>query len=98
MQKVKIPQKVDPRYTAAKRLDYVGIIPKEKLERLQGIVEEIVEDDSHCAQANEDANATQEPRDFYAIWNDVVDTIGEMNRTRRRNLGKLIYPATKKEK
>ena len=61
-------------------------------------VEEIVEDDSHCAQANEDANATQEPRDFYAIWNDVVDTISEMNRTRRRNLGKLIYPATKKEK
>lgn len=44
MQKVKIPQKVDPRYTAAKRLDYVGIIPKEKLERLQSIVEEIVED------------------------------------------------------
>ena len=60
--------------------------------------EENVEDDSHCAQANEDTNAAQEPRDFYDIWSDVVDTINEMNRIRRRNLGKLIYPATKKEK
>ena len=37
-----------------------------------------------------------EPREFYDIWCDVCDTIGEMNRTRRRNLGRLIYAATKK--
>ena len=61
-------------------------------------VEEDVEDDALCGQANEDMNATQEPRDFYDIWIDMVDTIAAMNRTRRRNLGRLIYPATKKEK
>ena len=38
------------------------------------------------------------PREFYEIWCDVCDIIGEMNRTRRRNLGKLIYAATKKDK
>lgn len=39
-----------------------------------------------------------EPREFYEIWCDVCDTIDAMNRTRRRNLGKLIYAAAKKEK
>lgn len=39
-----------------------------------------------------------EPREFYEIWCDVCDTIDGMNRTRRRNLGKLVYAATKKEK
>lgn len=33
-------------------------------------------------------------RDFSEIWNDLCDTIDNMNRTRRRNLGKLIYAAT----
>lgn len=33
-------------------------------------------------------------RDFSEIWNDLCDTIDSMNRTRRRNLGKLIYAAT----
>lgn len=37
------------------------------------------------------------PREFYEIWNDVCDTVDDMNRTRRRNLGKLIYAAAKKE-
>ena len=54
--------------------------------------------DEHCAQANEADNVAPNPRDFYEIWSDVCDTIGAMNRTRRRNLGKLVYAATKKEK
>lgn len=59
---------------------------------------ENVKKDSECGRAIGHANVEVKPRDFYDIWNDVVDTISEMNRTRRRNLGKLIYPATKKEK
>ena len=59
---------------------------------------ENVEEDSECGRAIGHANVEVEPRDFYDIWSDVVDTVSEMNRTRRRNLGKLIYPATKKEK
>lgn len=43
-------------------------------------------------------NAKITPRPFEEIWFDVCDTIDEMNRTRRRNLAKLIYPATKEEK
>ena len=42
--------------------------------------------------------ANIQPREFYEIWCDVCDTIDGMNRTRRRNLGKLVYAATKKEK
>lgn len=56
-----------------------------------------VYEDVECGQANEDANATQ-PRDFADIWVDLCDTIEAMNRVRRRNLGSLIYAATKKEK
>lgn len=37
-------------------------------------------------------------KDFSEIWIELCDVIGEMNRTRRRNLGKLVYAATKKEK
>ena len=58
-------------------------------------------EDVECGQANDDANATQEtsqPREFTDIWSDLCDTIEAMNRVRRRNLGRLIYAATKKEK
>ena len=60
-----------------------------------------VYEDVECGQANDDANATQEtlqPREFTDIWSDLCDTIESMNRVRRRNLGRLIYAATKKEK
>jgi hypothetical protein len=60
-----------------------------------------VYEDVECGQANDDTNATQEasqPREFTDIWSDLCDTIESMNRVRRRNLGRLIYAATKKEK
>ena len=60
-----------------------------------------VYEDVECGQANDDVNATQEalqPREFADIWSDLCDTIASMNRVRRRNLGRLIYAATKKEK
>lgn len=56
-----------------------------------------VEETAECGRAIEEPKLP-DPRDFYDIWIDVVDTISKMNRTRRRNLGKLVYPATKKEK
>lgn len=57
-----------------------------------------VYEDVECGRANEDANATSQPREFTDIWSDLCDTIESMNRVRRRNLGRLIYAATKKEK
>ena len=60
-----------------------------------------VYEDVECGQANDDTNATQEasqPREFTDIWSDLCDTIEAMNRVKRRNLGRLIYAATKKEK
>ena len=60
-----------------------------------------VYEDVERGQANDDANTTQEtsqPREFTDIWSDLCDTIEAMNRVRRRNLGRLIYAATKKEK
>lgn len=47
----------------------------------------------------EDSKTAQKPRDFSEIWVDVCDTIDGFNRIKRRNLGKLIYAATRnKEK
>ena len=57
-----------------------------------------VYEDVECGQANEDANATSHRREFTDIWSDLCDTIESMNRVRRRNLGRLIYAATKKKK
>ena len=58
----------------------------------------VYEEDVEGAQANEDGDVTKAPRDFVEIWQDVCDVIGDMNRVRRRNLGKLVHAATKKEK
>ena len=49
-------------------------------------------------EKDDDGIVHMEPREFYEIWCDVCDTVDAMNRTRRKNLGKLIYAATKKEK
>lgn len=51
------------------------------------------EDDVASAQVNVDV----EPRQFEDIWCDMCDKLDTMNRTQRRNLGRLIYSATAKE-
>ena len=43
-------------------------------------------------------DAKNNVRPFENIWGDVCDTIDGMNRTKRRNLNKLVRAATKKEK
>ena len=40
----------------------------------------------------------EKPKDFYDLWQELCDTVGALNRVRRRNLGSIIYAATKKEK
>ena len=65
------------------------------------VYEENVEEDVECGRPNDDTNTTQaalQAREFADIWSDLCDTIEAMNRVRRRNLGRLIYAATKKEK
>ena len=52
------------------------------------------EDDVASAQVN----VGVEPRQFEDIWCDMCDKLETMNRTQRRNLGKLVYAATKKDK
>ena len=54
--------------------------------------------DVECDRPNGEDDVTPAPREFELIWADVCDEIGQMNRVRRRNLGRLIYAATKKEK
>lgn len=60
-------------------------------------VEIYEEEDVESARASDDRKDGT-PREFEAIWSDLCDQIEQMNRVRRRNLGKLIYAATKKEK
>lgn len=42
------------------------------------------------------ATVTPEPRDFTEMWVDLCDKVDSLNRTQRRNLGALVYAATKK--
>ena len=37
-----------------------------------------------------------EPRDFTEIWTDLCDKVDGLNRTRRKNLNRLVKAATKK--
>ena len=37
-----------------------------------------------------------EPRDFTEIWTDLCDKVDGLNRTRKRNLNRLVKAATKK--
>ena len=57
-----------------------------------------VEVDVESGQAIGTVNLGIEPRSFEDIWSDLCDVVDGLNRTRRRNLGKIIYAATSKEK
>lgn len=62
---------------------------------------EIYKIDTSVEENDEGAESTKkslEARDFVDIWQDLCDVIKEMNRTRRRNLAKLLYAANSKEK
>lgn len=61
-------------------------------------VEDITEADEEGGQAVAHMKLEVEPREFNDIWIDLCDKLEKMNRVRRRNLGKLVYAATKKEK
>lgn len=73
----------------------VDVYEKDNCEYGKIVVEEIEEATDECAQSTAKMKLEIQPRDFYDIWTDICDTINEMNRTRRRNLGKLVYAATK---
>ena len=57
-----------------------------------------VEVDEESGKSIGHVTANVEPRSFEDIWGDVCDKLEGMNRTQRRNLGKLVYAATKKGK
>lgn len=40
-------------------------------------------------------NDGKTPKEFENIWEEMCDIVWAMNRTRRRNLGRLIYSATR---
>ena len=57
-----------------------------------------VEKDEECGRVIGHVDVNVEPRQFEDIWCDMCDKLEAMNRTQRRNLGKLVYAATKKGK
>ena len=56
------------------------------------------EENVEGGRAVQDDDKDAKPRNFYDIWEDLCDELEKMNRVRRRNLGRLVYAATKKEK
>lgn len=49
-------------------------------------------------RAIERADSKAEPRTFEEIWEEMCEVVWSMNRTRRRNLGRLVYAAIGKDK
>ena len=54
------------------------------------------EENDEGGRAEEDTK--NKPRPFKDIWADLCDAVDSMNRMQRRNLGRLVRAATKKEK
>ena len=49
------------------------------------------------SEKKEDDKEQMQPRDFTEIWSDLCDKVENLNRTRRRNLARLVNAATGKE-
>lgn len=82
-------------------IEFIGIckiVGVDVVKPIDTIVEDITEADEEGGRAVSHVKLEAEPRDFNDIWEDLCDKLEQMNRVRRRNLGKLIYAATKKEK
>ena len=84
------PEKLLVELLSLEPIEFIGIC------KIIGVEIYKEEENEECGGAEEHTNV-QVPREFYEIWCDVCDTVDDMNRTRRRNLGKLIYAAAKKE-
>ena len=61
-------------------------------------VEVNVEETVEGADPKTDLKDMYEPRPFDELWNDMCEKVNGLNRTRKRNLDKLLRAATKKEK
>lgn len=78
-------------------LEFIGICKIVGVDIYETEVE-MEKQDVECADAIGKAHAEITPRKFEDIWSDLCDTIAGFNRVKRRNLGTIIYSATKKEK
>ena len=95
------PEKLIEEITKLEPVEFLGvckILGIDVYKNLEIGKVESVEADEECGRVKGKVNIDVEPKDFVEIWDELCDKIGEMNRTRRRNLGTLIYAATKKEK
>ena len=82
-------------------IEFLGIckiVGVDVMRPISTTVEDITEADEEGGQATAHMKLEVEPREFSDIWEDLCDKLEQMNRVRRRNLGKLVYAATKKEK
>ena len=82
-------------------IEFLGIckiVGVDIMKPIDTTVEDITEADEEGGQATAHVKVNVEPREFNDIWEDLCDKLEQMNRVRRRNLGKLVYAATKKEK
>lgn len=90
------PEEIIEKILKLDALEFLGIckiIGVNIYEQHNGEIEEASEEGGQPK-----CDVTVKVRPFENIWCDVCDTVGSMNRTRRRNLNKLVRAATKKEK
>ena len=82
-------------------IEFLGIckiVGVDVMKPISTTVEDITEADEEGGRPVAHMKLNVEPREFNDIWEDLCDKLEQMNRVRRRNLGKLVYAATKKEK
>lgn len=95
------PEKLLEKLLELDTVEFLGackILGVELVEDLEIGTVKNVEEVDEGGQAIGKVNVNVKPRDFSDIWCDLCDKLESMNRIQRRNLGQLIYAATKKEK
>ena len=95
------PEKLLEEFLKLDTVEFLGVckilgIELVKVKEISDIKDVEVDEESGKSIGHVTANV--EPRSFEDIWNDMCDKLESMNRVQRRNLGKLIYAATKKGK
>ena len=98
MKRVKLKGKNSPEklLIAISKLDAVEFFGVCKILGVKIYVEATVKKENENGEI-ENITVELHPRKFEDIWEEICDVVWTMNGTRRKNLGKIVYPATKKK-
>ena len=76
----------------------IDVYKKETIEEAMNELDKPNEPNVEGAPSTDDTKIERVPKDFSELWSEVCDKVNGLNRTRRRNLDRLLRPIYEKEK